>query len=155
MALIHQNLYQEKNLTGVETQKYFGTLIKNLFQSYNISPQRIKLVTDIDALNLDVDTMIPIGLILNELISNCLKYAFPQEQPGQIKVKLKEDGGALLLTVTDDGVGMDAQHQQNLGKSFGYRLIHAFKSQLNAELDISSGAGTTVKMIIRDYQKVA
>lgn len=155
MALIHQNLYQEKNLTGVETQNYFETLIKNLFQSYNISPQRIKLVTDIDALNLDVDTMIPIGLILNELISNCLKYAFPQEQQGQITVKLKEDGGALLLTVRDDGVGMDEQNRQNLGKSFGYRLIHAFKSQLNAELDIFSAAGTTVKMVIRDYQKVA
>lgn len=155
MALIHQNLYQEKNLTGVETQKYFETLIHNLFQSYNISPQRIKLITEIEALNLDVDTMIPIGLVLNELISNCLKYAFPEDRTGQIVVRLKEEQHSLLLSVTDDGIGMPEQVRENLGRSFGYRLINAFKSQLNAELNIEGKMGTTVTMSIRDYQKVA
>lgn len=155
MALIHQNLYQEKNLTGVETQKYFETLINNLFQSYNISPQRIKIVTEIDVLNLDVDTMIPIGLVLNELISNCLKYAFPEDRSGQIIVRLKEEQDALALMVTDDGIGMTAEVRASLGRSFGYRLINAFKSQLNAELDIKSQPGTTVTMSIKDYQKVA
>ena len=76
MALIHQNLYQEGDLIGVNTRDYITKLTTSLWHSYNIEEERISLITDIDPLRLDVDIMIPVGLILNELISNALKYAF-------------------------------------------------------------------------------
>lgn len=155
MALIHQNLYQEQNLTGIEVKKYLEVLIKNLFASYNISPDRIKLESEIDPLNLDVDTMIPLGLILNELISNSLKYAFPGDQEGLITIKLKEENNNLLLEVKDNGIGISDENKNQLGKSFGYRMINAFSNQLDAKLDIVNDQGTDVRLSIKDYKKAA
>jgi len=153
MALIHQNLYQDDNLTGVDVQDYFVKLIQNLFDSYNIHPERIKLDLNIQALDLDVDSVIPIGLIVNELVSNSLKYAFPEKRQGQITVSLSEQENELVLTVEDDGIGMDENIMNNLGASFGYKLIEVFKDQLKAEMNLSSDNGTKVEMIIRQFTK--
>ncbi len=155
MALIHQNLYQEQNLTGIEVKKYLEILIKNLFQSYNISPDRIQLESDIDPLNLDVDTMIPLGLVLNELISNSLKYAFPGDKNGKILIRLKEEKNMLLLEVRDNGVGISEISKNQLGKSFGYRMINAFSNQLDAQLRVENDNGTVVSLQIKDYKKAA
>ena len=155
MALIHQNLYQEDNLTGIEVKEYFEKLTSSLFTSYNIAPEKIKLEMQIENVNLDVDSVIPIGLIVNELISNSLKHAFPNDANGVISVKLIEDDHKLILTVSDNGKGMDVSDEDGFKKSFGYRLINAFKSQLEANLDISTDNGTTVKMSIKEYLKVA
>jgi two-component system, sensor histidine kinase PdtaS len=152
MALIHQNLYEENNLTGIEVKQYFDKLTRSLFHSYNISPDRIRLETDIQDLHLDVETVIPLGLIVNELITNSLKYAFPGDLEGTIKVKLQESNGILRLDVTDNGIGWEQQPEKT-GKSFGYRLINAFKQQLKAQLDIDSTNGTSVHMLIREYRK--
>ena len=86
MSLIHQNLYQEENLMGIDVNDYISKLADNLFQSYNIEPDKIKLIKEIEATNLDVDVVVPIGLILNELLTNCLKYAFKPGAEGAIKV---------------------------------------------------------------------
>jgi two-component sensor histidine kinase len=152
MALIHQNLYREDNLTGIEIHKYFEKLIEGLFESYNIHPDRIKLAMSIEELNLDVDTVIPLGLVVNELVSNALKYAFPGDRHGTISISLKEENELLLLSVADDGVGINEQWKEE-NDSFGYQLIHAFKEKLEADLDVSSIAGTAVTLSIRDYQK--
>lgn len=153
MTLIHQNLYQRENLTGIQVDDYFEKLIKSLFQSYNISPDRISLQTDIDALNLDVETAVPMGLIANELITNSLKYAFPGERVGSIKVSLKEKGNKIILSVLDNGVGFS----DKLGskkEGFGLELVDAFKQKLNADVSIESNDGTSVILEIKDYQKI-
>lgn len=155
MALIHQNLYQEQNLTGIEIKKYFEVLIQSLFQSYNIAPGRIQLHTNIEPMQLDVDTMIPLGLIVNELISNALKYAFPGERQGIITVSLIEETGSLILLVADNGIGIQTEHQGQWGNSFGYRLIQAFKTQLDAKLSVESDQGTVVTLKINDYKKAS
>lgn len=105
MALIHQNLYNEGNIKGIQIENYINHLAENLFQSYNIQPGKVKLKTDIEQIDLDVDTVIPIGLILNELLSNSLKYAFTNKEAGIILVKLKQLNGSLLLEVKDNGAG--------------------------------------------------
>ncbi|MEM1324082.1 MAG: tetratricopeptide repeat protein [Bacteroidota bacterium] len=155
MALIHQNLYQEENLLGVEIQNYFDQLIQRLFHSYNISPQRIQLETAIEDLHLDVDTLIPLGLIVNELVSNALKHAFPDEREGLLKVSLKEEDSSLVLEVADNGVGFTENSAQAVEKSFGYRLIKAFKNRLKASLDIQNYNGSKIRLQIATYQKVA
>lgn len=155
MALIHQNLYQEHNLTGVEIKSYLENLIKSLFHSYNVSPDLIRLKLDIEPIRLDVDTMVPLGLIINELVSNALKYAFPEGREGWIEVSLREEGGQLFLRVSDNGIGLKDKNPEKDGHSFGYRLIHAFQTQLNASLELKSDPGTTVTMRIQDYRKAS
>lgn len=154
MALIHQNLYQEDNLTGVDMSDYFQKLIRGLFDSYNIRRDQVNLVLDIEDINLDVDSVIPIGLIVNELVSNSLKYAFPDDRRGTISVSLKESSDVIILTVQDDGIGIDAALQDTMSDSFGYKLIHVFKNQLEASLDIDGTNGTTVQMVIKQYDIV-
>ncbi|MCB0602478.1 MAG: sensor histidine kinase, partial [Saprospiraceae bacterium] len=153
MALIHQNLYQDHNLTGVSVRDYFIKLIRNLFDSYNIHKDQVKLELNIDPLNLDVDTVVPIGLIVNELVSNSLKYAFPDHRKGTIRVDLTEADNALLLIIKDDGVGMPAGSEENLGQSFGYRLVKIFTRQLKGKMSISGNQGTQVTIDIRKYSR--
>ncbi|MEP7144088.1 MAG: sensor histidine kinase, partial [Ferruginibacter sp.] len=119
MALIHQNLYNDGNIKGIEVHNYIQNLANNLFDSYNIQKQKIKLVTDIEPLNIDVDTVIPIGLIVNELISNSLKYAFNEKGEGEIKITLKLNMNNLLLQVKDNGDGFAPGRPDNKS-SFGY-----------------------------------
>lgn len=155
MAVIHQNLYQEDNLTGIEVKDYFERLATGLFNSYNISPDRIRLNTEIQDVHLDVDTFIPLGLIVNELVSNSLKHAFGPNDQGIITVSLKELGDQLELCVSDDGFGMPDQDSLDLQKSFGFRLINAFIPKLDASLIINGQEGTEVKLEIKKYEKVA
>ena len=152
MALIHQNLYQEGNLTGIQIKAYFKKLINSLFHSYNISPDRIQLETDIEDLNLDVDTVIPFGLIVNELVSNSLKHAFPNDREGTIHISLKEEKDYLLLQVKDNGVGVTNFDQIENSESFGFRLINAFKNKMNADLELDGAQGTRVALKVREYQ---
>lgn len=153
MTLIHQNLYQKENLTGIKVDQYFDKLVKSLFHSYNISPDKIKLVTDIDPINLDVETAVPLGLIANELITNALKYAFPKNDDGIIKVSLKEDSESIMFSVSDNGIGLD-QVKLKEKDGFGFELVDAFKMKLDADFKIISSEGTTVVLKISDYKKI-
>ncbi len=154
VALIHQNLYQKENLTGVGVINYLETLTSELFETYNISKEKIKLILKIDEIDLDVDTMVPLGLIINELVSNALKHAFPNEREGNITITLQENNEQLYFAVEDDGVGLDLD---SLSKttSFGNRLVNAFSKKLKADLNISGDNGTKVSMLISNYKKAA
>jgi two-component sensor histidine kinase len=152
MALIHQNLYNDGNIKGIVMEDYIKKLVENLFHSYNIQENKINLVTDIDHLNLDVDTVIPLGLILNELISNSLKYAFKGKEQGEIYVTLKEKNQQLQLQVKDNGCGFPPNWSRIQSNSFGYNLINAFAQKLKAKLDIYNDKGACVSMNISRYK---
>ncbi len=154
MALIHQDLYKEDNLTGVDTKTYFEKLITGLFKSNNIHGDRIKLSIDVERLNLDVDTIVPIGLITNELITNSLKYAFPDQKKGTVSVRLQEINNHLILDIQDDGVGMSGNQEGKLGDSFGYKLIHALVGQLDGTISIKKEKGTSVNISLKRYEVV-
>jgi len=154
MALIHQNLYQDENLTGVNVKDYFVKLTQGLMDSYNIHEDNIQMNLIIEDINLDVDTVIPVGLILNEIITNSFKYAFVNMDMGSITIELYEQEGVLHLNIKDDGIGLEDKTKENLGNSFGYRLIEAFAGQLQATLAVDGGSGTSVALAINKYQKV-
>lgn len=155
MALIHQNLYRDNNLTGVDMKEYIEKLSQSLFTSYNISTNSIKLETDIDELDLDVDTVIPLGLILNELISNSLKYAFAFKTEGILRVTLKEKEDHLLLAVKDNGAGLPKGWDVSKLSSLGYQLVKSFAQKMKAELLINGEDGTEVQMKITKYKLVS
>jgi two-component sensor histidine kinase len=146
-------LYSEDNLTGIDLKSYVTKLAGSLFNSYKVDQDEIEFVTDIDEMILDVDTTIPMGLILNELITNALKYAFVGRETGLLKVSLKEQAGGLELIVQDNGVGINTQETRK--DSFGMKMIEAFAQKLNASHEVSSGSGTTVKLLIKNYKKSA
>ena len=155
MSLIHQDLYRKDNLTGVRMDRYLGNLTRDLLNTYHVSEGKITLHQDIEPLKLDVDSVIPLGLIVNELMSNALKYAFPNDRNGQISVKLKEQNDCLYLQVTDDGIGLDKNQTENEKDSFGHALIRAFKNKLDADIDIKSEEGTMISLKIINYKKVS
>ena len=153
MALIHQNLYSEDNLTGINVKSYLEKLIEGLFNSYNINEDKITLGLYIEDIALDVDMVIPLGLIANELVSNALKHAFTEQDQGRIIVTLSTDRNVLKFIVKDDGKGVDTTLNIEEMESFGYQMIYAFKEKLQADLLIENDNGTSVSLLIKDYQK--
>lgn len=153
MALIHKNLYSRENLTGIGVQEYVENLCVELFATYRVDKGRIKLEQHIENLEIDVDTLVPMGLILNELITNALKYAFPDEMKGRLQIYLSENDGVLELKVKDNGVGYDPSKVRD--NSFGSTLINALTDQLEGTLDTqTSTQGTQNVLRIQKYKAV-
>lgn len=155
MSLIHQNLYQKDNLSGIEMNDYLPKLCNSLFDTYNINGDQISLKTDIQQLKLDVETVIPIGLIVNELITNALKYAFPDDRPGEISVKFSEGDHVLNLIVSDNGVGLKNEQMENKKGGFGHKLIKAFRNKLDANIILENRGGTYVELTIKKYKRIS
>jgi len=152
MAIIHRFLYHENNIRGIEFEDYLKNLAENLFTSYNVNPENVKLETDIDKLNLDVDTMIPLGLIMNELMSNSLKYAFNGKQVGTLFISLKEKDNCLNLMVRDSGDGFPNGTGVKQKQTFGLQLISAFAQKLKAEWEMYNDNGAVVSLRIKKYK---
>lgn len=155
MAILHQNLYQEDNLTGVDMNEYFSNLIEGLFDAYNIETDRIKLESNIHSLTLDIDTVIPLGLIANELVSNALKHAFNEVSDAKLVVHLWEEDHCLYFKVKDNGVGLNSAGEKTNQSGFGQKLIQALAEKLEAEVTSQSLNGTEIVLKIKDYKKVA
>lgn len=151
MALIHQNLYREGNIKGIQVKEYINNLVQALSDSYNITNDKVRIHTEIDDLNLDVDTMIPLGLVLNELVSNSLKYAF-KDQQGELDILLREENQRLYLRVSDNGIGFPEDVDTKAAKSFGLKMIRAFAQKLKARLNIYNNPGAVVEMWISKFK---
>lgn len=153
MALIHQDLYNKENLTGVSIKEYLEKLCKELMHSHQVDPNRIRLKTNISNIQLDVDTLVPLGLIINELITNALKHAFPHEQSGVIMVSLQEVDQQLKLSIVDNGIGI---HQKKRSEgSFGYKLITTLLHQLQGTLEQQVDNGTRLFLTFNKYKIAA
>lgn len=162
MALIHQNLYQGTKLTGVEVKPYLEKLCEELFSTYKIDADEVSLDLQIEEISLDVDTLVPLGLIINELITNSLKYAFNVSageisdtlEEGTISISLFEKDKVLTLKVGDTGKGYDTDAAMN-GTSFGQKLLSSLSAQLNAEMTVTSNdKGTMTVLKILKYKLV-
>lgn len=147
MSLIHQKLYQGEQLASVEMKDYFETMGQAMLQSFGTQSERIALKVEMPPIDLDVDTAIPIGLIVNELMTNSLKYAFPGQRQGAIEISLRaEDEHTLALRIADDGVGSEATHGSEWSQSgtgFGERLVKLLVQQLDAQMEQNQAGGYT------------
>ncbi|MBF0550243.1 MAG: PAS domain S-box protein [Deltaproteobacteria bacterium] len=151
MALIHEKLYRAPNLAGIDLNGYIDDLISTSFGSYGICSGKVKLETHMEDISIGIDTAVPCGLILNELITNCLKHAFPGDRKGTISITLRSrDDGQVELTVADDGVGLPANLDLNRTSSLGWELIIGLtKHQLKGNLVVKNDPGTEVKIIFK------
>ena len=147
MALIHEKLYQSKDLTKINFAQYIQSLAVHLLNTYNVSMDRIKLNAKVTDVFLDINKAIPCGLIINELVSNSLKHAFPQDKKGNIRIQLNRgNNGNVRLVVSDDGIGfsenVDFQHPDSLG----LQLVNDLVDQLGGTLELDASEGTSYQI---------
>ncbi|WP_233553615.1 tetratricopeptide repeat-containing sensor histidine kinase [Algoriphagus lacus] len=142
MGMIHKRLYQGENMKSIEMKGFFESLGNYSIDTFDV-PNKVKFYTEMEPLELDVDWAIPIGLIVNELISNSIKYAFPDNRQGKISVKLIEKESRLLLQVADNGIGMP-ENPTIHGTGFGSELIRLLTRQLDGKMTLFNQAGTKV-----------
>ncbi len=144
MGIIHQKLYQGENLGSIEMKDYFLNLGEGILDTFN-AEDKVKIECAMDNLELDVDTAVPIGLIVNELLTNALKYAFPEDKNGTIQISLSQSTPeTLTLKVADNGVGKVAGLAPR-GTGFGSQLIQLLTQQLNGRMIEKTEKGTSVE----------
>ena len=144
MGIIHQKLYQGENLGSIEMKDYFLNLSEGILDTFN-ADDKVKIECAMDNLDLDVDTAVPIGLIVNELLTNALKYAFPEHKKGEISISLeKTENNHLKLKVADNGVGK-VKGLAAKGTGFGSQLVRLLTQQLNGKMTERTEQGTLIE----------
>jgi len=143
MALVHEKLYKSDDLSGIELSDYIRSLINYLIRSYNVNYQKIKLEIKIDNIFLSIDKSIPFGLIVNELVTNSLKYAFEGREEGILRISIVLDEiGTIKVSIFDDGKGIPAGFDIKNSTSLGLRLVQTLVTQLEGSLQINTNVGT-------------
>jgi two-component system, sensor histidine kinase PdtaS len=147
MALLHEVLYQSNTFSRVNLPDYIWQIASHLFSTYGIGGDRIRLLTNLEAIDLNLEAAVPCGLIINELISNALKYAFPDGRQGEVRIELAaRPGGMARLVVADNGVGLHHVDWAT-ARSLGMRLVRTLAEQIGAEVEVKSAAGTEIQLI--------
>lgn len=148
MALVHEDLYRNENLENIKFINYAKSLAGNLMRTFSDHHGKISVVYEIEDVLLPLDTGIPCGLIINELISNSFKYAFKNRETGTIKIGLKSsDDGKYLLEVSDDGLGFDKEVVVENAKTLGLKIVNKLVQQIEGTLEYDFSEGS--KFIIR------
>lgn len=146
MSLIHQKLYNSENISTINMPNYIKELVEYLKDSFSLG-QRIRFEVKVDPLELDVAHAVPLGLILNEAITNSIKYAFPDDRTGMIYVTLETmEENLYLLTISDNGIGIDTDFSNKKANSFGMSLIKGLSDDLEAKFSMENNNGTVLKI---------
>ncbi|AXV37732.1 MAG: hypothetical protein CIT01_05735 [Methanobacterium sp. BRmetb2] len=143
MGMVHEKLYQSDDLSKVDLEEYVNNLAVELFRSYGKSIRKIKLRVDVCKILMDADATINFGLIINELLSNSLKHAFPSDLEGEIIVEFYQSpNGNYILKIGDNGIGLPSDFDLSKSNSLGMRLVNNLCNQLNGEMEIIRDNGT-------------
>jgi two-component sensor histidine kinase len=150
MASLHEKLYQSEDLAKINFSDYIRDMADHMFMSYGLSPHQVKLIKEIEGITLGAGTANPCGLIINELLSNSLKYAFPEGRTGEVRVVLrKNDNDEIELTVGDNGVGMPDDLDIKNTDTLGLKLVNALVSQLRGKIELNRKEGTEFRVTFR------
>lgn len=149
IALLHEKLYQSKNLSQINFAEYVQQLAVNLFRAYGVNSSAISLKIHVEDVFLDVNTAIPCGLIINELVSNCIKHAFPAGTSGEIWIlllRVPNHNNKLILSVRDNGVGFPKHIDFRLSESLGLQLVNTLVAQLKGNVEFNCNGTTEFKI---------
>lgn len=147
MSYIHESLYQTKDFSSIDFHDYITNLVQNLVHSYQLYTGKTKLNLDIERVQLILDQAIPCGLILNELVSNSLKYAYPEGEGGEIQIEIKEEKGKVNIRVEDFGTGLPKGFKIEESDSLGLGLVDTLVDQIDGELILKTETGTKYLII--------
>jgi two-component sensor histidine kinase len=151
MALIHQKLYQAEGVARIPMKAYVEEVVAYLHEAYGPSGD-VQLHLSLEDTELDVVRAVPLGLIVNEAVSNAFKYAFPGGRSGTVRLSLREWEGSHELIVADDGVGLPPHFDRHQSRSLGMTLLHGFGQQLGGKVSITSPPGTTICLVFGQEQ---
>ncbi|MBZ2166805.1 PAS domain S-box protein [Methanobacterium spitsbergense] len=152
MAMIHEKLYQSPTFNEINFKEYIRKLVSDIFYSYGIKAGTIESVLNIGDININIDTAIPLGLIINELVTNSVKYAFPQSE-GIITVKLSSQRDQLELIIADDGIGFSEDIDIENTETLGLQLVTTLVNQLDGQLELTKKeGGTEFKIIFKELK---
>lgn len=155
MAMIHEMLYQSKNLSHINIPNYIKNLISNLVYSYGYD-SNFKTILNVEEIMLNIETSIPVGLIIGELVSNSLKYAFPNNQKGKITLSLEYCNKEYKLVISDDGIGLPPEFDfKNVKSTLGFKLVNSLVEQLDGSITLEKNTGTqfTIKFKEQQYKE--
>ncbi len=157
MALIHMQLYQSESLANIDFAEYVKELMQNLITSYDIDPGKIALTIDVEKISLGIELAIPCALLINEMISNCLKHAFGEGASGQIKISMQlSEIDQIELTISDNGVGIPEDLDFRKTESLGMQLIISLaENQLQGEIELNKDEGTEFRIRFKMADRVA
>ncbi|MCB0751596.1 MAG: sensor histidine kinase, partial [Ignavibacteriae bacterium] len=153
----HEKLYQSKTLSHIDFKEYIQNLTNYIFSSYT-NNKKIRMAIEAEEIKLNIDTAVPCGLIINELVSNAMKYAFPEnfkiEKP-VIKVAIKRlDELKYSLIISDNGIGIPEDYDQRQSKSLGLQLVNSLVAQIEGDLKVISEKGIEYRIVFIDRNKV-
>ena len=152
IALIHESLYQSTNISNINFRDYVEILIENIINSFGVNTNKIKTTLELGDYNLGIETAIPLGLIINELVSNSLKHAFNGYDKGEIKIILEKNDETYTLTVKDNGIGLPEGFKFIETNSLGILLINTLVNQLEGKLDVEVNGGTCVTITFTELE---
>ncbi len=155
IALIHEKLYRSEGLVRLDFGAYVGDLVASLFGAYGVNAENLRADMQLDDVFLEIDTAIPLGLVINELVSNALKHGFPSGKGGDVWIHLESTGErGYKLTVGDNGVGLPEGFDWRASSSLGLRLVNDLTRQLEGEVETESqaGKGTVYCIHFRELQ---
>ncbi|MGB7295913.1 MAG: PAS domain S-box protein [Candidatus Aminicenantales bacterium] len=145
MALIHEKLYQSQDFARIDFTDYIDKMITHLFAIYKVESSRIRFKVEAKNIQLDINRAIPCGLIINELITNALKHAFPDDREGEVDVRMsRKDDDRYELVIKDNGVGLPGDIDLNKTKTLGFQIVRDLVKQLGGSLEIRKGDGTEI-----------
>ena len=146
IALVHEKLYQSKNLARIQYQDYLKTIAENLLQSYGVPPGKIRIDIHADRIVLPISKAIPVSLMINEMLSNSLKYAFPDGRTGAITVDIRNDGDRHTLVVRDDGIGIPEGFDLDHTETLGLQLVNSLVAQILGTITLDRTSGTEFRI---------
>ena len=142
MAMIHEKLYHSSNLSRLNMAEYLNNLVGDILRSYSSVSSKVSSNVDVDDIYLNINTALPMGLMVNELVSNSIKHAFPEGE-GNISIKLEYDGEKYILTVSDNGIGLPEDVDPFESSSLGLKLVNSLSIQLEGDLSVLRDGETT------------
>ncbi|MEN6593148.1 MAG: histidine kinase dimerization/phosphoacceptor domain -containing protein [Methanobacterium sp.] len=152
MAMIHENLYRSDNLTGINFENYINHLIRNLFHTYNVSMEKIKFNIIAPDVFLNIDTAIPCGLMINELVTNSIKHAFPKGTSGEITIEMVQDQDEYHLKISDNGVGLPQDLDIDKSSTLGLLLVNSLVGQLEGSMEVNREQGTSYHIVFKKLE---
>lgn len=153
MAVVHELLFESEDLARVNRSEYLTRIARHLYESHGISPDRIALRIQAQEIGCTIDTAVPLGLIVNELVSNCLEHAFPAERKGEILIKtekIREDEWEVI--VSDNGVGMPKDLDPAKSGTFGLYLVHTLAGQFRGDVELKRTGGVEVRVRFKEAE---
>jgi PAS domain S-box-containing protein len=142
MALVHERLYQKGYLSSINFSDYIHNIIRELKAAYRIDGRKVAIKINVEDIVLEIDSAIPCGLIINELITNCFKYAFPEDMSGEVNINFTKEGKTYKLTIRDNGIGLPAGFDYRQTTTLGMQIASVLTKQLLGSFRMRSDGGT-------------